>query len=218
MSIRVVRALAALTLSLALVPLAYASSPQFWTVATQRDFLKGELHDLSIDGYGRLILGPTTSMVYEANSPFLWSIVAAPDGTILRGQRERRQGLPDRPQGDDQPPVRRHRARSARAGGGPRRNALRRHVTRRTHLQGEQERHGHALLQAGREVHLGPHGRARRGHLRRHRRTRRHLPHYARRQGLRLLQDPGGPRDGAGLRCRRRFGGRHLLARPRPAD
>ncbi|MDE3156122.1 MAG: hypothetical protein KGN76_13525 [Acidobacteriota bacterium] len=85
MSIRPVRALAALTAALALVAVAHASSPEFWTVATQRDFLKGDLHDLSIDGYGRLILGPTTKTVYEADSPFLWSLAAAPDGTLYAG-------------------------------------------------------------------------------------------------------------------------------------
>ena len=85
MPTRSVRALVLLTFTLSLAALVHASSPQFWRVETQRDFLKGDLHDLAIDGFGRLILGPTTRMVYEASSPFLWSIAAAPDGTIYAG-------------------------------------------------------------------------------------------------------------------------------------
>ncbi|MGH9311385.1 MAG: hypothetical protein ACRD1U_18550, partial [Vicinamibacterales bacterium] len=62
-----------------------AASPTFWTVSSQQDFLEGEVEDLSIDSDGRVFLGPSASLVAETSAPFLWSIVAAPDGTIWAG-------------------------------------------------------------------------------------------------------------------------------------
>src|SRR3954449_12458808 len=68
----------------ALVP-AHASSPKFFQAATQNDFLKGDVENLSIDINGQLTLGPATELVYETAAPFLWSMVAEPDGTLFVG-------------------------------------------------------------------------------------------------------------------------------------
>src|SRR5436309_7796099 len=62
-----------------------ASSPKFFQAATQTDFLKGDVENLSIDNHGQLTLGPVTELVYETSAPFLWSMVAAPDGTLFVG-------------------------------------------------------------------------------------------------------------------------------------
>ena len=62
-----------------------AAMPTFWTVATQIDFLKGDVEDLSIDSDGRVFLGPSTSLVGETAAPFLWTVVASPDGTLWAG-------------------------------------------------------------------------------------------------------------------------------------
>ena len=62
-----------------------AASPTFWTVSSQADFLKGDVEDLSIDADGRMFLGPAASLVGETSAPFLWSIVAGPDGSLLAG-------------------------------------------------------------------------------------------------------------------------------------
>jgi sugar lactone lactonase YvrE len=59
--------------------------PTFWTVATQGDFLKGDVEDLSIDSDGRVFLGPSTSLVAETAAPFLWTLVAGTDGTLWAG-------------------------------------------------------------------------------------------------------------------------------------
>ena len=40
-------------------------TPTFWTVATQADFLKGDVEDLSIDSDGRIFLGPSPRCVAE---------------------------------------------------------------------------------------------------------------------------------------------------------
>jgi len=78
---------AALTAALALCLLvaAHAASPTFWTVATQADFLKGDVQDLSIDGDGRVLLGPSATVVAETAAPFLWTLQASADGTLWTG-------------------------------------------------------------------------------------------------------------------------------------
>jgi sugar lactone lactonase YvrE len=58
--------------------------PTFWRVATEADFLKGEVENLSVDAFGRLELGPSTQSVYETSAPFLWTTAAA-DGSIFIG-------------------------------------------------------------------------------------------------------------------------------------
>ena len=70
--------------AVALLPL-HASAPKFFQAATQNDFLKGDVENLSIDNHGQLTLGPVTELVYETSAPFLWSMVAAPDGTLFIG-------------------------------------------------------------------------------------------------------------------------------------
>jgi hypothetical protein len=63
----------------------HASSARFFQAATQSDFLKGDVENLSIDGRGELALGPATELVYETSAPFLWSVVGLPDGTLFAG-------------------------------------------------------------------------------------------------------------------------------------
>jgi hypothetical protein len=65
--------------------IARASAPKFFQAATQADFLKGEVENLSIDGHGQLVLGPATELVYETPAPFLWTVTPAPDGSIFIG-------------------------------------------------------------------------------------------------------------------------------------
>jgi sugar lactone lactonase YvrE len=62
-----------------------AAAPTFWTVATQADFLKGDVENLSIANDGRIFLGPTATQLAETAAPFLWRIVAGADGTIWAG-------------------------------------------------------------------------------------------------------------------------------------
>lgn len=62
-----------------------AATPTFWTVSTQADFLKGDVEDLSIDSDGRVFLGPSTTLVAETAAPFIWTVVAGPDGTLWAG-------------------------------------------------------------------------------------------------------------------------------------
>jgi hypothetical protein len=64
---------------------AQASSPKFFQAATQADFLKGDLENLSIDNAGQLVLGPATDLVYETTAPFLWALTPGPDGSLFIG-------------------------------------------------------------------------------------------------------------------------------------
>ena len=62
-----------------------ASTPTFWTVSTQPDFLKGDVENLSIDSDGRVFLGPVTAQVAETSAPFLWTVLAGAGGTLWAG-------------------------------------------------------------------------------------------------------------------------------------
>src|SRR5580704_816844 len=63
----------------------HASSPKFLQAATQAEFLKGELQNLSVDNRGQLTLGPATELVYETPAPFLWALLPGEDGSLLVG-------------------------------------------------------------------------------------------------------------------------------------
>ena len=68
--------LAALLLAIAAAVAAVdAALPTFWQVSTEAEFLRGEVENLSIDSYGRLTLGPTSTPVYDSSAPFIWTAV-----------------------------------------------------------------------------------------------------------------------------------------------
>ena len=93
-----------------------ASKPIFWQTATLNDFLRGEVENLSVDGHGRLVLGPATELVAETTSPFLWAMVVAPDGSLYVGSGNEGKVIKVDPSGKDDDVFRFDRARSARAG------------------------------------------------------------------------------------------------------
>jgi len=62
-----------------------AAVPTFWQVATEAEFLRGDVEGLSIDSYGRLALGPVASTVYDSSAPFLWALTPGPDGGTFVG-------------------------------------------------------------------------------------------------------------------------------------
>lgn len=78
-------AAAALAVAGSLWVVVSAATPTFWTVGTQADFLEGDVEDLSIDSDGRLLLGPSASVVAETSAPFLWTLHAGADGTLWAG-------------------------------------------------------------------------------------------------------------------------------------
>ena len=78
-------AAAALAVTAGLWAAVSAAGPTFWTVGTQSDFLKGDVQDLSIDSDGRLLLGPSASVIADTAAPFLWTLNIDKDGTIWTG-------------------------------------------------------------------------------------------------------------------------------------
>ncbi|HJU44310.1 MAG TPA: hypothetical protein VJ691_15900 [Vicinamibacterales bacterium] len=62
-----------------------SAAPGFWQAATQADFLRGEVDQLSIDEHGRVTLGPQLTRIHEAGVPFVWTAVTASDGTMFLG-------------------------------------------------------------------------------------------------------------------------------------
>lgn len=62
-----------------------AAGPTFWQISTEAELLRGEVDNLSVDTYGRLTLGPSTTQVYESSAPFLWAMVQGPDGASYIG-------------------------------------------------------------------------------------------------------------------------------------
>jgi WD40 repeat protein len=75
----------AIPLALAACIVVAAATPVFWNVATQSEFLKGDVEDLSIDSDGRVFLGPSASLLAETAAPFLWTVLSLPDGTLFAG-------------------------------------------------------------------------------------------------------------------------------------
>ena len=72
-------------LAAAVVISASASTPVFWQVSTRAAFLKGEVENLALDNDGRLSLGPASVLVHDTASPFVWCLVAGPDGSVYAG-------------------------------------------------------------------------------------------------------------------------------------
>lgn len=62
-----------------------SAAPGFWQAATQADFLRGEVDQLSVDEHGRLTLGPELTRVYDPGTPFVWTILTAADGSLFLG-------------------------------------------------------------------------------------------------------------------------------------
>ena len=79
------RLLPGVAILLAVVSTSLSAGPGFWQAATQADFLRGEVEQLSIDEHGRLTLGPELTRVHDAAAPFVWTALAGADGTLFLG-------------------------------------------------------------------------------------------------------------------------------------
>jgi sugar lactone lactonase YvrE len=65
--------------------IALDATPGFWQAATQADFLRGEVEQLSIDEHGRLMLGPQVQRVADPSVPFVWALLPTRDGGYFLG-------------------------------------------------------------------------------------------------------------------------------------
>jgi sugar lactone lactonase YvrE len=78
----VVLSVSSVVLSVSSVVLA---TPGFWEAATQADFLRGEVENLSIDEHGRLMLGPDVQRLNDPSVPFIWTLLPGNDGAFFLG-------------------------------------------------------------------------------------------------------------------------------------
>src|SRR5436190_638184 len=85
-SARTVAVLSVSSIGLLLLSVSAAlGGPGFWQAATQSDFLKGDVDQLSIDEHGRLTLGPSVTRINDTGAPFVWAALPMPDGSTLLG-------------------------------------------------------------------------------------------------------------------------------------
>jgi hypothetical protein len=82
---RLLATFAACIAAIAATTLTIDATPGFWQAATQADFLRGDVENLSIDEHGRLMLGPELRRLYETGGPFVWTAVAGPDESVFLG-------------------------------------------------------------------------------------------------------------------------------------
>ena len=75
----------AVGLAVSFCTLGLAAGPGFWQVATQADFLRGDVDQLSIDEHGRLTLGPEIRRLFDGAVSVVWTLEARPDGTTFLG-------------------------------------------------------------------------------------------------------------------------------------
>jgi sugar lactone lactonase YvrE len=70
---------------LVLCTLTLPAAPGFWQAATQADFLKGDVEQLSVDEHGRLTLGPEVARIFDGAVTVVWTMTTAADGTTFLG-------------------------------------------------------------------------------------------------------------------------------------
>jgi len=79
------RLLSSFALFLVAAATSLSAGPEAWRAATQAEFLKGDLEQVSVDAHGRLTLGPAIAKVYETGAPFVWTAVDDGAGTTYLG-------------------------------------------------------------------------------------------------------------------------------------
>jgi hypothetical protein len=70
---------------LVLCTLTLFAAPGFWQAASQADFLKGDVEQLSVDEHGRLTLGPEVARVFDGSVTVVWTMTTIGDGTTFIG-------------------------------------------------------------------------------------------------------------------------------------
>jgi WD40 repeat protein len=70
---------------LALALPARAAQPQFWRMEGARDFLDGEVQDVSVDSEGRVRLSPASRLLNDPEVPQIWCLATDGKGRIFAG-------------------------------------------------------------------------------------------------------------------------------------
>lgn len=67
----------------------HGSSTTTWEMNSYQDFIRGRFQGISLSRYGRLMLAPKMDAVFSSDQPVVWSVAAAPDGSIYAGTGHR---------------------------------------------------------------------------------------------------------------------------------
>jgi hypothetical protein len=79
----------ALLLVLAAAAPLLASSTATWEMSSYQDFQRGEFHNLSLSRDGTIALAPRLDDVFSSGQAVIWSVAAAPDGSLYLGTGNR---------------------------------------------------------------------------------------------------------------------------------
>jgi hypothetical protein len=189
--------LTAAILALTLAPLD-ASSPKTFQAATQADFLKGDVENLSIDSHGQLVLGPAIEPAEKRRRPRCGRWRPGPTGRCLSARATRARYASTRR--ERLGVLRQQRAREARARAGTQRWALRGDVARGPNLQSRSKRNSAPFFDPDEKYIWGSPSTSKERSVRRHGREGHRLQDRARRQRRAVLQDEGDARDGPRVR------------------
>src|SRR5579872_2858012 len=67
----------------------HASSTTAWEMNSFQDFIRGRFQGISLGRDGRLMLAPRMDAVFSSDQPVVWSVAAAPDGSLYAGTGHR---------------------------------------------------------------------------------------------------------------------------------
>ena len=79
----------ALILTVVAAGVSLAATTATWELNGYQDFLRGRMSGLSITRDGHLILGPKLETVFSSDQAQIWSVAAAPDGSLYLGTGNR---------------------------------------------------------------------------------------------------------------------------------
>lgn len=72
-----------------LIATAGAATTATWEMSNYQDFMRGQLNGVSLTRDGRLMLAPKVDTLFSSGQPEIWSVAAAPDGTLYLGTGHR---------------------------------------------------------------------------------------------------------------------------------
>jgi hypothetical protein len=76
-------------LTLGIAAVLHASSTTSWEMNSYQDFIRGRFQGISLSRYGQLMLAPKMKTVFSSDQPVVWTVAAAPDGSLYAGTGHR---------------------------------------------------------------------------------------------------------------------------------
>lgn len=79
------RALSLLSLLLTVASILAAATSQVWETTEYDQFVGGKLENISVQPDGALAIAPALETVFSSDQPLIWTVAAAPDGSLFLG-------------------------------------------------------------------------------------------------------------------------------------